>query len=100
MLPLTVDDLLPLDEYAGRRREFFDSHRRYLDRYRRVRIGPGHQRDAMEWDGVRHGSSSRECKTAAIVASGFAMVQCPETAAIPWGEFNVAFSVCDRLRGC
>ena len=40
MLPLKVDDLLPLDEYAGRRREFFDSHRRYIDRYRRVRIGP------------------------------------------------------------
>jgi hypothetical protein len=40
MLPLTVDDLLPLEEYASRRKEFFDSHRRYLDRYRRVRIGP------------------------------------------------------------
>jgi hypothetical protein len=40
MLPLTVDDLLPLDEYANRRKEFFDSHRRYVDRYRRVRIGP------------------------------------------------------------
>jgi hypothetical protein len=40
MLPLTVDDLLPLGEYASRRKEFFDSHRRYLDRYRRVRIGP------------------------------------------------------------
>jgi len=40
MLPLTVDDLLPLEEYATRRKEFFDAHRRYLDRYRRVRIGP------------------------------------------------------------
>jgi uncharacterized protein DUF3501 len=40
MLPLTLDDLLPLEEYAGRRREFFDSHCRYLDRYRRVRLGP------------------------------------------------------------
>jgi hypothetical protein len=40
MLPLTVDDLLPLEEYAARRKEFFDSHRRYVDRYRRVRIGP------------------------------------------------------------
>jgi hypothetical protein len=40
MLPLTKDDLLPLEEYAGRRREFFESHRRYLDRYRRARIGP------------------------------------------------------------
>jgi hypothetical protein len=40
MLPLTLDDLLPLDEYAGRRREFFEAHRRYLDGYRRVRVGP------------------------------------------------------------
>src|SRR5215831_5896190 len=40
MLPLTVDDLLPLNEYANRRREFFDSHVRYVDRYRRVRLGP------------------------------------------------------------
>lgn len=40
MLPLTLEDLLPLDEYASRRREFFDSLGRYVDRYRRVRIGP------------------------------------------------------------
>src|ERR1700733_5007614 len=40
MLPLTVDDLLPLEEYATKRREYFDAHRRYNDRYRRVRIGP------------------------------------------------------------
>src|SRR4051794_3762113 len=40
MQPLTVDDLLPLEEYVGKRREFFDSHRRYIDRYRRVRVGP------------------------------------------------------------
>jgi Protein of unknown function (DUF3501) len=40
MLPLSVDDLLPLEDYACRRKEFFDSHRRYVDRYRRVRIGP------------------------------------------------------------
>jgi hypothetical protein len=40
MAPLTVNDLLPLEEYASRRKEFFDSHRRYVDRYRRVRIGP------------------------------------------------------------
>src|ERR1043166_495294 len=40
MLPLTVDDLLPLEEYATRRKEFFDAQRRYVDRYRRVRIGP------------------------------------------------------------
>jgi hypothetical protein len=40
MEALTLDDLLPLDEYAGRRREFFAAHLRYLDRYRRVRLGP------------------------------------------------------------
>ena len=40
MLPLTVDDLLPLEEYATKRKEFFDAHRRYIDRYRRIRIGP------------------------------------------------------------
>lgn len=40
MQPLTVDDLLPLEEYTARRREFFDSHRHYIDHYRRVRIGP------------------------------------------------------------
>lgn len=39
MKTLTVDDLLPLDEFATRRREFFEAHGRYLDRYRRVRIG-------------------------------------------------------------
>jgi Protein of unknown function (DUF3501) len=40
MLPLSVDDLVPLEEYASRRKDFFDAHRRYVDRYRRIRIGP------------------------------------------------------------
>src|ERR1700692_4229535 len=40
MKALTLDDLLSLDEFAGGRREFFESHSRYLDRCRRVRIGP------------------------------------------------------------
>ncbi len=40
MRPLTFDDLLPLEEFAVRRRELFESHSRYLDRYRRVRVGP------------------------------------------------------------
>jgi hypothetical protein len=40
MRPLTQDDLLPLEEYAPRRREFFQSQKHYLDLYRRVRIGP------------------------------------------------------------
>jgi hypothetical protein len=37
---LSLDDLLPLKDYAGQRREYFDAHQRYLDRYRRIRIGP------------------------------------------------------------
>ncbi len=36
----TLDDLLLLEEFAGQRREFFAAHAHYLDRYRRVRIGP------------------------------------------------------------
>ncbi len=40
MRPLLVADLLPLAEYAGRRREYFEAHQRYLDRHRRVRVGP------------------------------------------------------------
>ncbi|MGE3803774.1 MAG: DUF3501 family protein [Gemmataceae bacterium] len=40
MRPLTLDDLIPLEEYAARRREYFESLTRYLDRYRRIRIGP------------------------------------------------------------
>jgi hypothetical protein len=40
MRPLTLDDLLPLDDYASRRREFFEAHTQYVDRYRRVRVGP------------------------------------------------------------
>lgn len=40
MRQLTLDDLVPLDEYTAQRREFFEAHHRYLDRYRRVRIGP------------------------------------------------------------
>jgi hypothetical protein len=40
MNALTLDDLLPLEEFAARRREFLEAHGRYLDRYRRVRVGP------------------------------------------------------------
>ncbi|HZT82330.1 MAG TPA: DUF3501 family protein [Gemmataceae bacterium] len=40
MRALTLDDLLPLEEYASQRREHFDALMRYLDRYRRVRVGP------------------------------------------------------------
>src|SRR5438874_12827227 len=40
MKGLTTDDLLTLDDFTARRRELFESHIRYVDRYRRVRIGP------------------------------------------------------------
>ena len=40
MEPLTPDDLLPLDEFSDRRAELFAAHSRYVDRYRRVRVGP------------------------------------------------------------
>jgi hypothetical protein len=40
MQHLTLDDLLPLAEFAAERSEHFESHRRYVDRYRRVRVGP------------------------------------------------------------
>ncbi len=40
MQALTPDDLLPLDEFAARRGELFRDHCRYLDRYRRVTLGP------------------------------------------------------------
>jgi hypothetical protein len=40
MHALTLDDLLPLEEFAGRRRDLFEAQYKYLDRYRRVRIGP------------------------------------------------------------
>lgn len=40
MPPLTPDDLLPLDEYVARRPELLASQAKYLDRYRRVRLGP------------------------------------------------------------
>ena len=40
MQPLTLDDLMPLADFACRRSEFFAAHGRYLDRYRRIRVGP------------------------------------------------------------
>jgi hypothetical protein len=40
MQPLTPDDLLSLEEFCSRRRELFEAQRRYVDRYRRIRIGP------------------------------------------------------------
>jgi len=40
MRPLTLDDLLSLKEYSERRVEFYDALQRYLDHFRRVRVGP------------------------------------------------------------
>ncbi len=40
MRPLTPDDLLSLEEFAAQRRQHFETHTRYVDRYRRVRLGP------------------------------------------------------------
>ena len=37
---LGLEDIISLEEFAGKRREFASAHRRYLDRYRRVRLGP------------------------------------------------------------
>src|SRR5579864_4252661 len=40
MHPLTLDDMVPLAEYAARRQEFWEVHRNYRNRYRRVAVGP------------------------------------------------------------
>ncbi len=40
MKSLTLDDLLSLEEFVSRLRELFEAQRRYVDRYRRIRIGP------------------------------------------------------------
>jgi hypothetical protein len=40
MHSLTLEDLLSLEEFAARRRDLFEAQCRYLDRYRRVRVGP------------------------------------------------------------
>jgi Protein of unknown function (DUF3501) len=40
MPPLTLDDLLPLEEYAAERGQHAAAQARYLDRCRRVRVGP------------------------------------------------------------
>ncbi|VTS04248.1 DUF3501 family protein [Tuwongella immobilis] len=40
MHALTLEDLLPLEEYLPQRADFLAAHLRYLDRYRRIRVGP------------------------------------------------------------
>ena len=39
MRPLTLEDLIPLEDFQARRKEFLSSHLRYLDTYRKVRVG-------------------------------------------------------------
>jgi Protein of unknown function (DUF3501) len=40
MSPLMLDDLLPLEDYVVQRHRHLAAQARYLDRYRRVRVGP------------------------------------------------------------
>jgi hypothetical protein len=40
MFPLILDDLLPLEDYVVQRPRHIAAQARYLDRYRRVRVGP------------------------------------------------------------
>jgi hypothetical protein len=40
MSPLVLDDLLPLEDYVAQRQRHIAAQARYLDRYRRVRVGP------------------------------------------------------------
>jgi hypothetical protein len=39
MRPLTLEDLIPLQEFQARRKEYLSNHLRYIETYRRVRIG-------------------------------------------------------------
>lgn len=40
MRPLTLEDLIPLPEFQARRKEYLSNHLRYIETYRKVRIGP------------------------------------------------------------
>src|SRR3954447_17348613 len=40
MSPLVLDDLLPLADYVTQHQRHVQAQAKYLDRYRRVRIGP------------------------------------------------------------
>ena len=39
MRPLTLEDLIPLPEFQARRKEYLSSHLRYIESYRKIRIG-------------------------------------------------------------
>lgn len=40
MQRLELQDILPLDDFESQRKKFFESHIRYIEKYRKVRIGP------------------------------------------------------------
>jgi hypothetical protein len=40
MKPLTLDEMTAPDEFLDHRQDHFEQHVRYLDRCRRVRVGP------------------------------------------------------------
>lgn len=40
MQKLELQDILPLDDFESQRKKFFESHIRYIEKYRKVRIGP------------------------------------------------------------
>ena len=40
MHPLTLDDIVPLAEYSAQREEFWEAHKNYRNRYRRLALGP------------------------------------------------------------
>ena len=40
MQKLELHDILPLDDFESQRKKFFESHIRYIEKYRKVRIGP------------------------------------------------------------
>jgi len=39
MRPLSLEDLIPLNEFQARRKEYLSNHLRYIETYRKVRIG-------------------------------------------------------------
>ena len=39
MQKLELKDILPLDDFESQRKKFFESHIRYIEKYRKVRLG-------------------------------------------------------------
>ncbi|NBR04664.1 MAG: DUF3501 family protein [Planctomycetes bacterium] len=40
MQKLELQDILPLEDFETQRKQFFESHIRYIEKYRKVRLGP------------------------------------------------------------